>query len=121
MHARHLLWLIAAGPLLSGCEQIRWLGRGDPATIAATVTGDTPAEVATALRVLPQTLPPERRQDFHYALETLRLVAPDKLDPRTVDGVTPQLAAMARGRSAEGIIQAAELWRASVPVDPPGR
>lgn len=121
MRTRHLLGLIAAGPLLSGCEQIRWLGRGEPATISVTVTGETPEDVANALRALPLTLPPERRQDFHYALETLKLAVPDKVDPRTVDGVTPQLAAIARGRSAEGIIQTAELWRASVPVDPPGR
>lgn len=112
---------MVTGPLLSGCEQVRWLARGDPATITVTVTGETPAEIATALRALPLTLPPERRQDFHYALETLRLVVPDKLDPRAVDGVTPQLAAMARGRTAEGIIQTAELWRASIPVEPPGR
>lgn len=113
------LWLIAAGLLLSGCEQIRWLGQGDPAQ--TTVAGETPEDVANALRALPQTLPPERRQQFHYALETLKLAVPDKVDPRTIDGVTPQLAALARGRSAEGIIQAADVWRASVPVDPPGR
>lgn len=107
--------------MLSGCEQIRWLGRGEPDTITVTVAGETPGEIATSLRALPLTLPPERRQDFHYALETLKLAVPDKVDPRAVDGVTPQLAAIAKGRSAEGIIQAADLWRASVPLDPPGR
>lgn len=113
-----LLLMVAALPL-SACEEARWLGGGEPAVM--TVAGETPGEVATSLRAMPQTLPPERREAFHFALETLKLVVPDKVDPRTVEGVTPQLAAMARGRSAEGIIQTAQLWRTSVPVDPPGR
>ena len=111
--------IVAAGSLcLAGCDKAIWLG-GEP--VAATVTGTSPGEVATALRALPLTLPPERHEAFHYAVETLKFVVPDKLDPRTVEGVTPQLAAMAQGRSAEGIIQVAELWRASIPVDPPRR
>lgn len=119
MRAPHFLWLMAlTSPLLAGCEDVRWLGRGQPAQL--TVTGNTPSEVAQALRAMPETLPPERRVAFHYAVETLRLVVPDKNDPDTADGVTPQLAAMARGRDAEGIIQVAELWRASVPLDKPG-
>lgn len=61
----------------------------------------------------------EKKARFESALNTLMLVTPDKDDSRAVGNLTPQFASMIHGRDADQIIQLADVYRGSVPMDHP--
>jgi len=85
----------------------------------ASVDGETPAEVALSITALRHGLPPAKEASFAQAVSTLTLVVPDKNDARAAGDMTPQFAAMVKGRSVDEIIQLADLYRLSVPKDRP--
>ncbi|CAN5318949.1 hypothetical protein BH10PSE13_BH10PSE13_24890 [soil metagenome] len=84
-----------------------------------SVRGETPAEVASSIAALQHSLPPAKEAVFAQAVTTLTLVVPDKKDARSAGDMTPQFAAMVKGRSVDEIIQIANLYRLSVPMDRP--
>lgn len=81
------------------------------------IGGDTTAEIAISIASMRQSLKGEKQAKFTQAVASLTLAMPDKHDTASVGDMTPQFARMVKGRNADQIIQLAELYRLSVPMD----
>lgn len=84
---------------------------------ADAVEGDTPQEVATSILTIGADLDDDQSRRFFQAINTLKLMTPDKNDSRAIGYVTPQFAQMVRGRTVDQLIQMAAVARVGGPPD----
>lgn len=83
------------------------------------VAGNSPQEIASSITYMRQTLDAKKEAQFAQAISTLSLVVPDKNDAAAIGYISPQFARLVHGRNVDQIIQLAELYRLSVPMDKP--
>jgi hypothetical protein len=83
------------------------------------IVGDTPVEVASSIMLMETSLDVNRQAAFGEAVATLTLVVSDKMDGRTYGNISPEFVRLVQGRSADQVIQLAETYRLSVPMDRP--
>ncbi len=89
--------------LLAGCASKK----------PAVLNGDSVYEMKASIVTLARDLPPDRRDEFERAIETIMLATTDRGLSVSEDRLSPQAMSQLKGRSVGQVIENAKLLRSA--------